>query len=312
MSTLSPIASKLKPRQLALVVELIEYRNVRRAANALNMTQSTASKLLKDLEEILGASLFIRLPREMKPTDLGLEVHHFALRFISQINQFAEDFRLKAEHGHGLLILGAIMGVAPDFVARVIADMKSERPYLTIRLLGETSDQILDRLEAGEIEVAVGRFGTKRHWHLFEFEPLGDELLELVVRPGNPLLDQPPRDLIDLIDHPWVLQPPTTPTRQLMDNALIRAGLGTPNNYIESASVFAILQLVQSSNAVTILPVSVVRDHLDAGILKSLPNPIGQAIGGFGIIRKRNEPLSEPAEDFCARLRAMFVNKVEA
>ena len=63
------IRARLKTRQLLLLVALAEEGNIHRASEVLNMTQPAASKLLKDLEDVLGVSLFDRLPRGMRRDD---------------------------------------------------------------------------------------------------------------------------------------------------------------------------------------------------------------------------------------------------
>uniref|UniRef100_UPI0005914CB8 helix-turn-helix domain-containing protein n=1 Tax=Herbaspirillum lusitanum TaxID=213312 RepID=UPI0005914CB8 len=56
------LRARLKTRQLLLLIALDDERNIHRAANELNMTQPAASKQLKDLEDMLGVTLFDRLP----------------------------------------------------------------------------------------------------------------------------------------------------------------------------------------------------------------------------------------------------------
>ena len=48
------VRTRLKTRQLLLVVALAEEGNIHRAAAVLNMTQPAASKLLRELEPFLG------------------------------------------------------------------------------------------------------------------------------------------------------------------------------------------------------------------------------------------------------------------
>lgn len=50
------IRARLKTRQLLLLVALEEEGNIHRASQVLNMTQPAASKLLKDLEDVLGCN----------------------------------------------------------------------------------------------------------------------------------------------------------------------------------------------------------------------------------------------------------------
>ena len=76
------IRARLKTRQLLLLVALAEEGNLHRAAQVLNMTQPAASKLLKDLEDVLEVSLFERLPRGMRPTWYGETMIRHALSLI--------------------------------------------------------------------------------------------------------------------------------------------------------------------------------------------------------------------------------------
>src|SRR3712207_3768239 len=69
MSTLPwYLRARLKPRQLLLLVALADEGNIHRASEILRMAQPGASKLLKDLEDMLGVELFERHSRGMRPT----------------------------------------------------------------------------------------------------------------------------------------------------------------------------------------------------------------------------------------------------
>jgi DNA-binding transcriptional LysR family regulator len=72
---------------------------------------------------------------------------------------------------------------------------------------------------------------------------------------------------------------------------------------VECTSIFATLQLLQKSDAVSMLPESVVRDHLDAGLLVRLALNVGRRLPGFGILLRRGEPLTPAATEFVESLR---------
>jgi DNA-binding transcriptional LysR family regulator len=77
----------------------------------------------------------------------------------------------------------------------------------------------------------------------------------------------------------------------------------TPANLVECTSIFATLQLLQKSDAISMLPESVVRDHLNAGLLVRLPLTVGQSLPGFGILTRRGEALSPIAAELVESLR---------
>ncbi len=59
---------RVRPRQLLLLATLDTQRHLGRAAQAMNISQPAATKLLQQAEETLGAKLFTRLARGMEPT----------------------------------------------------------------------------------------------------------------------------------------------------------------------------------------------------------------------------------------------------
>src|SRR3982750_2737840 len=81
------IRARLKTRQLMLIVALAEEGNIHRAAQVLDMTQPAASKLLKDLEDMLEVPLFERLPRGMRPTWFGETMVRHARMGLASLNQ---------------------------------------------------------------------------------------------------------------------------------------------------------------------------------------------------------------------------------
>ena len=67
----SLLRSRLKTRQLNLLVHLDDERSVMRAAAAAGMTQPAASKLLREIEAALDVKLFERHARGIAPTWYG-------------------------------------------------------------------------------------------------------------------------------------------------------------------------------------------------------------------------------------------------
>jgi DNA-binding transcriptional LysR family regulator len=297
------LINRLKFKHLALLVALDDTRNVHQAADAINVAQPSASRMLGDIEEALGFLLFERNARGMQPTPLGVVTLAYARRALAELTRFAADLDVKRKGGHGQLTVGAIMGAAPDLLAMAVASLKTERPLLNVCILGETSDQVVQLLHRREIDLALGRLTNPLQHNDFSFEPLARETLLLIVRAVHPLARRSALTLPDLIDWPWVAQPITSPARVLFEEELARAGLTTPANLTECASIFATLQLLENYDAVAMLPESVVRDHVRGKLLVALPVEIGKSLAGFGILTRKEEALAEPAERFVELLR---------
>jgi len=76
-----------------------------------------------------------------------------------------------------------------------------------------------------------------------------------------------------------------------------------PGDAIECSSIFATLQLVQSSDAIAMLPESVLRDHVGAGLLTALNLSVGKDLKAFGVLTRKGETLSDTAAAFVSHLR---------
>ena len=102
------IRARLKTRQLLLLQALAEEGNIHRAATVLSMTQPAASKLLKDLEDVLGVQLFDRLPRGMRPTWYGEAMIRHARMALASLDQAYDEVEALKAGRFGQVSVGAI------------------------------------------------------------------------------------------------------------------------------------------------------------------------------------------------------------
>ena len=83
--TLSPVHDRLRVRHHRLLEALERSENLGQAAEELGITQSAATKILQDAEELLGLPLFERRHRGMAPTEIGRFVIGYARRILNDI-----------------------------------------------------------------------------------------------------------------------------------------------------------------------------------------------------------------------------------
>jgi DNA-binding transcriptional LysR family regulator len=80
---------------LLLLIALAKEGNIHRAAHTPNTTLPAASKLLKDLEEVLEVSVFDRMPRGMRPTSFGeIRIRHTRVTLANLIQAYNEMMAL--------------------------------------------------------------------------------------------------------------------------------------------------------------------------------------------------------------------------
>ncbi len=302
------LLNRLRFKHLQMLVTLGVTNNLHRTAEALHVSQPGITRMLQEVEEMLGCALFERRSRGMLPNELGEQVLRYARNTLATLERFSADFTEFREGGYGHLAVGAVMGAAPDLVVNALVEIKTFHPRLRIRIMGDTTDQLIDLLERGQIDVAIARDVTSDRHDSFSFEAIGNERLCLAVRRGHPLLQPGNHDLsVKALcgKWPWLLQSPTTPTRMAFDLALAKSHIAFPKDIVECGSVFAMLQMVQLTDAVMLLSETVVRDHLKSGVLGLLPVETGATLPPFGVVLRRNEAPSPQLRTFLQLLREM-------
>ena len=176
------VRARLKTRQLMLLIAIEEQGNIHRAAESLNMSQPAASKLLKDLEDLIGVPLFDRLPRGMRATWYGESmIRHARIALASLGEAGAEIEALKAGHA-GNVSIGAIAGPAMTLLPPTLARLHREYPDLRVSVLVESSDVLLEQLAQNRIDLMIGRLFPRHDTRNLQYEPLAEEDVCAVAR----------------------------------------------------------------------------------------------------------------------------------
>lgn len=302
--SLQTLGTRLRFRHLLLLDILGHCRNMHMAAQQMHITQPAATKILHDVEEIFDLALFERLPREMRPTELGAHVIRYARETLNATDKFVEELDHLRRGGHGTLLVGATYGI-PHILSAAVMRLKARRPLLSIRVLERTSDLLMTELQEKTIDVVIGRFTDEAQHNSFDFRPIAATPMCLVVNPRHPLLSAQDLALKDLMSWPWIVHPLGTPSRRLFENTLADHGLKCPINLVETTSIFATLSLLQGSEMVSILPVTAVADFVERQMLARLPIRLDREVEDYGILTRKDEVLSPAVADFIDAVAAV-------
>jgi DNA-binding transcriptional LysR family regulator len=290
------IRARLKTRQLLLLVALAEEGNIHRAAQVLSMTQPAASKLLKDLEEVLGVPLFERLPRGMSPTWYGETMIRHARMALASLNQAHDELTaLKAGH-FGQVGVGAITSPGLSLLPPAVALVKQEHPSLRISLDIDTSPVLLERLEQGKLDIVVGRLFAEHDKSNLRYEPLTGEMVSAVTRPGHPMMGVSQLSLRDLHGAGWIVPPAGSVLRHRFDLMFQQEGLSPPINTIETSALLFMTRMLQQSDMVGVLATEVSNYYASHGLMAKLPIELPCHMDAFGLITRTDRLLSPGAK----------------
>lgn len=290
------IRARLKTRQLLLLVALAEEGNIHRAAQVLSMTQPAASKLLKDLEDVLEVPLFERLPRGMRPTWYGETMIRHARMALASLNQAHDEIgALKTGH-YGQVGIGAITSPGLSLLPAAVALVKQDHPSLRISLDIETSPVLLERLQQGKLDIVLGRLYEEHDKGHLRYEPLTEELVCAITRPGHPLSSMTGLTLRDVVSSGWIVPPGGSVLRHRFDLMFQQDGLAPPLHTVETSALLFITRMLQQSDMIAVVAEDVARYYAAHGIVTVLPLAMPCHMDAFGIITRSDRLLSPAAK----------------
>ena len=138
---------------------LYTERNVTRAGQRIGLAQSSMSNALSRLRYLFKDELFIRTPKEMRPTQ---QAHQLAPR-IELILEEVRALAGNAEVFDPLKATGTIRISSSDnlkilLAPRMMAYLAEHAPSISIRMRSLDKDRIFDDLDEGKTDIAIGTF----------------------------------------------------------------------------------------------------------------------------------------------------------
>ncbi|MBP1048391.1 LysR family transcriptional regulator [Enterococcus sp. BWM-S5] len=135
---------------------IAEEGNISKAAELLHITQPTLSRQLMNLEEELGAQLFIREKKRLVLTEAGLYLKDRAQEIISLADKTEQEFEdQKKQLFSGTISIGCVEANSSVVLAALLEEFISEYPQVTFNMFSGTGDDISEKLDKGLLDIGI-------------------------------------------------------------------------------------------------------------------------------------------------------------
>jgi LysR family pca operon transcriptional activator len=272
----------LKFRQLRMTEALVRHQSLTRAAAALGLSQPALTKAIRELEALMGEPLFQRHARGMRPTAAGLVVAQYARAALADLNRLEETLDLENGPGLGPVAVGALPVAAVGLMPAVINRARAELPALHIRLVEGRTEALLAQLEAGEVDLVVGRLYAPLAPDGLIREALYAEPISVMARVGHPLHRLRRPTVKDLAAFDLILPSFSQRIGQDTEDFMAAIGLQPTPGAIRSTSRGFIREMLLASDMITVMPRIVMGGDLLRGQARvisvaapAMPRPAG-------------------------------------
>ena len=243
-------------RQLRAFIAVAEAQHFTRAGDALNLTQSTVSTLVRELEANLELRLFDRHTRMLRLTEAGAEILPLARKAVADLDSVIGSSAQLKTLGRGRVSLAVSSVQAALVMPRLIREFCDRNPGVRVVMHDVVQEEVLNMVRAGDVDFGLGTaFGAR---HDLGMRLLWSETFHAILPADHPLAHAKEISWKDLRSVPLIGPRPGNPVREQMDFALAREGVSLPFSY-EVSLPLTILGMVEGGLGVGVLTTSMRR-----------------------------------------------------
>lgn len=278
---------RIKFRHLDTFSAIARAGSLKRAAEEMRLSQPAMSKILKELEDILGVALMDRDRAGARLTQDGAIFLQFAEQSTAALRHGLRSVRACGSRGAQLAV-GVLPSVASSLLPRAVLAFVRGNPDTVLELHEGPHCDLTSRLRSGKLDLVVGRLGTPESMQGLVFRQLYAEEVFIVAAPGSPAAAV--RRLEDLAAFRVLYPPPDSAIRPLVARMLIARGVPLFGNRIETASA-ALGRALTLADPGTVWVISrgVVVNDIGDGRLVRLDIDTGPTMGAIGVMSLADE-----------------------
>jgi len=252
-------------RQLRSFIAIAELGTFTAAALRVHVTQAAISMQIRQLENELGARLFVRAPRRVMLTEAGEQLLHRARQILRDHDAALDEIAELAGAERGRLRVGsASAAVTTDILPTLLKEVRKQHAGAEITVLSGTSEALVQQILAGEVDVAFVSLPVEARG--ISTERLSEDQLVAIASPRHKLAKQRTISAYTLAGEKLILGERGGNTRRLIDQFFAQAGV-TLHVSMELSRQAAIRRMVEEDMGVGIVPLQSVVDEVERGRL---------------------------------------------
>lgn len=237
--------------QLEYFKSVAQMQHVTHAAERLSISQPALSRSIAKLEEELGFPLFDRRGKSIVLNRYGEIFLQHVERAMQEIAVGKKVIQDLLHPDHGSVSLSFLHSLGSNLVPGLLSKFLSSHPDIQFKLYQNSTNFLLDQLDAGEIDLCLCSPVATRE--KIEWEPLFTEELFVIVPTGHRLSKRSSIELNEIKDEPVVTFKEDYGLRILTDQLFREAGL-RPFITFEGDEVITVAGLVEAKLGVALIP----------------------------------------------------------
>ena len=294
---------KIDSEHLEILAAVVAQGGLTEGAAAIGKSQPSVSRTMALLEGRVGAPLFEPGRRPLRPTELGRRLAALGGR-IHQLNAEAASLVDSARQGRlGRLRIGGTPIFMDGVIARVIGEFQAQHPAIVIDQGYGYRETLIAQLRNGALDLALIPLKPDQIPDDLDFSPLFPGRNVIACRVGHPLARSKAITAEELSRYRWIAPPEESPLYRDIQRVLSGFGLDHMPVAFSGGTFASIVGVLTGSDALTVLPASVVLLASPSSNVVALPLRIEHPDRQLGMLSRRDGDAS------LARLREFLAGQ---
>ncbi len=297
-------------RQLRAFTAIAELGTFTAGAQRVHVTQAAISMQIRQLENELGAKLFVRAPRKVMLTEAGEKLLQRAHQILRDHDAAVDEIAELAGAERGRLRIGSASAmVTTDVLPELLKELHAQHKGAEVTVSSGTSEALVHQILGGELDLAFVSLPVEARG--ITTERLSQDQLVAVASPRHRLAKQRTISAYSLAGEKLILGERGGNTRRLIDLFFAQAGV-TLQVSMELSRQAAIRRMVEEDMGVGIVPLQTVAEAVENGRLVRWWIEGAQINWELGIARLTGGYESPILQTFVRQARQYFDNSVPA
>ena len=283
------LLAKGRLRHMQVLVRLGELGSLKRAAEALDISQPAVTQLLADLERLVEAQLYERHARGVRPTAAGEALLPLARRVLETVAAGSETLAALRNEGEGVVRMAAITGVVAGLLTRALPALAAAYPRIQLQVAEMDATQWAARVAQGDVDL-VGCRAPPVVPEGWRFVPLLSDRFVVACGPRHPLAGRKRVDWTSLARETWLLSPVGSAARGAFDRLVETCPGPVPVCQVVTRVSSLTTAMLRSQRLLTLVPLSVVRPLVEQGQLALVGASLDAPFADLGLLVPQREP----------------------
>lgn len=287
------LSSKARLRHLQLLAHIGDLGSLQKAAEAVFMSQSAATKALAELEQLLDTTLFERHARGMRPTAVCTALLPLVRRAIKSLRECMELVAAMDAGITSTLRVGAVGGGISGVLCRAVPSFSMRHPGVVVNVTQSGPEELLTACSHRALDVAICR-APERLPEGFQFTPLAADRYVVACSPRHRLAVCVASHA-DLAGETWLMPEQTGISGRGFERLWEELGHQAKICWVTSRSPLLMEAMLETRQLLRYVPYSTVRHQVEAGTLATISGPWEKELPPLGALARTLHTQSDDA-----------------